>query len=98
MKNVHLVGRFLGLRGEKSCSASKVGWNSGEGLLRISLQIVSWKEEEGGLFFLKEQLVMFAVVMSAGKLELAPVKIMCVGSNSMIYSAAVTATVYGRSI
>lgn len=41
---------------------------------------------------------MFAVVTSAGKLELAPVKIMCVGSNSMIYSAAVTATVYGRSI
>lgn len=52
----------------------------------------------GTLFFLKEQLVMFVVVMSAAKLTLAPVKIMCVGSKSMIYSAAVTATMYGRSI
>lgn len=50
----------------------------------------------GGLLFPKEQLVT-SVVTSAVKLTLVPVKIIYAGSRTTIWSAAVTATIYGRS-
>lgn len=43
MKNIHLVGRFQGLRGERSCSAAEVGGDGGDGPCGIPLEMTSSK-------------------------------------------------------